>query len=88
MLDDTLLKIKTLKNELRKLDAAHAHKAGSVAGFADAAAIEAGRKDPSAKRLRLAVDGLRDAAAEFETTHPTLAAAVAEICRELSSLGI
>jgi hypothetical protein len=88
MLDDTLVKIKALKDELRKLEAAHAHKAGSVAGFADAAANEAARKDPSSKRLKLAVDGLQDAAAEFEATHPKLTAAAAEICRELSSLGI
>ncbi|MFI5347335.1 MAG: DUF4404 family protein [Elusimicrobiota bacterium] len=88
MLDETLLKIKTLKTDLRKLDAAHAEKAGSVAGFADAAAHEARRANPSPKRLKLALAGLEDAAQEFEATHPTLTAAANEICRELSSLGI
>jgi hypothetical protein len=88
MLDDTLVKIKALKTELRKLDAAHAEKAGSVAGFADAAAHEAARRNPSPKRLGLAVSGLEDAAREFEATHPKLTAAAAEICRELSALGI
>jgi predicted phage gp36 major capsid-like protein len=88
MLDDTLAKIKALKADLKKLDAAHAEKAGSVAGFADAAAHEAGRKERSPKRVRLALDGLTDAASELEATHPNLTATVAEICRELSSLGI
>ena len=88
MIDDTLAKIKALKAELRKLEAAHAEKASSVAGFADAAAREAARKERSPKRVRLALDGLADAAQELEATHPNLAAAVAEICRELSSLGI
>jgi hypothetical protein len=88
MLDDTLVKIKALKAELRKLEAAHAEKAGSVAGFADAAAHEAARKNRSPKLLELALEGLEHSAKEFETTHPKLAAAVAEICRELSSLGI
>jgi hypothetical protein len=88
MLDDTLAKIKALKAELKKLEAEHAEKARSVSGFADAAAHEAGRKQRSPKRLRLALDGLSDAAAELEATHPNVAAAIAEICRELSSLGI
>ena len=88
MLDDTLAKIKVLKAELRKLEAKHAEKAASVAGFADAAAHEAARKERSPKRVKLALDGLADAAQELETTHPKLTAAVAEICRELSSLGI
>lgn len=88
MLDDTLAKIKVLKAELKKLDAAHAEKAASVAGFADAAAHEAARRQRSPKRVKLALDGLADAAAELESTHPKLTAAVAEICRELSSLGI
>ena len=88
MLDDTLAKIKALKAELRKLEAAHAEKAASVSGFADAAAHEAARQGRSPKRVRLALDGLADAAQELEATHPKLAAAVAEICRELSSLGI
>ncbi len=88
MIDDTLAKIEALKAELRKLEAAHAEKAASVAGFADAAAHEAARKQRSPKRVRLALDGLDDAAQELEATHPKLAAAVAEICRELSSLGI
>jgi hypothetical protein len=39
-------------------------------------------------RLKLAAEGLAGAAAELETTHPKIAAALAEICRELSSLGI
>jgi hypothetical protein len=88
MLDDTLVKIKALKAELKKLEAEHEAKARSVAGFADAAAHEAARKDRSPKRVKLALEGLADAASELEVTHPTLAAAVAEICRELSSLGI
>ena len=88
MLDETRAKIKALKDELRKLEAAHAEKAASVAGFADAAAHEAARKERSPKRVRLALDGLADAARELEATHPHLAAAAAEICRELSSLGI
>ena len=88
MLDDTLAKIKTLKAELRKLEAQYAEKAASVAGFADAVAHEAARKARSPKRVRLALDGLADAAQELEATHPKLAAAVTEICRELSSLGI
>lgn len=88
MLDETLLKIKNLKAELGKLDAAHAGKAASVSGFADAAASEAARKDRSPKRVKLALEGLEDAAKEFEATHPKLASAAVEICRELSSLGI
>ena len=88
MLDETLIKIKALKDELRKLESAHAGKARSVSGFADAAAVEASREAPSSKRLKLALAGLEDAAQEFEATHPTLTAAAAEICRELSSLGI
>lgn len=88
MLDDTLAKIKVLKAELKKLEAKHAAKARSVEGFADAAAHEAARTPRSDKRVRLAADGLADAAAELESTHPRLVAAVAEICRELSSLGI
>ncbi|MDE2143275.1 MAG: DUF4404 family protein [Elusimicrobia bacterium] len=88
MLDETLLKIKNLKAELAQLDAAHAGKAASVAGFADAAANEAARKDRSPKRVKLALEGLEDAAQEFEATHPNLTTAAAEICRELSSLGI
>ena len=88
MLDDTLAKIKALKAELRKLDGEHAEKAASVSGFADAAAHEAGRTERSPKRVKLALDGLADAASELEATHPKLAAAVAEICRELSSIGI
>lgn len=88
MLDDTLAKIKVLKAELRKLEAKHAEKAASVAGFADAAAHEAARGNRSSKRLQLALEGLADAAQELEATHPNLAATVVEICRELSSLGI
>jgi hypothetical protein len=88
MLDDTLAKIEALKAELKKLEDEYAAKAGSVAGFADAAAHEAGREDRSPKRVKLALEGLNDAAQELEATHPKLAAAVAEICRELSSLGI
>ena len=88
MLDDTLVKIKALKAELKKLEAEHAAKAGSVAGFADAAAHEASRTPRSPKRVKLALEGLADAAQELEATHPKVAAAVAEICRELSSLGI
>ncbi len=88
MLDDTLAKIKTLKTELRKLADPHAESAASVSGFADAAAHEARRKTRSPKRLRLAVDGLADAARELESSHPNLAAAAVEICRELTSLGI
>lgn len=88
MLDDTLLKIRTLKSELKKLDAKHADKARSVESFADAAAHQAARKDRNPELLKTAVAGLERAAAEFEATHPNLAAAVAEICRELTELGI
>jgi hypothetical protein len=88
MLDDTLAKIKALKAELQKLEAQHAAKARSVAVLADAAAREAARKPRSPEHVRSALDGLSGAAAELEATHPKLAAAIAEICRELSSLGI
>lgn len=88
MLDDTLAKIKALKAELKKLEDEYAAQAGRAAEFADAAAREAGRPDRSPKRARAALDGLSDAARELEATHPNLAAAISEICRELSSLGI
>ena len=88
MSDQTLAKIKALKAELQKLEAAHAEKAVSVDGFATAAAHEASRQNRSAKLLGLAVEGLEQSAKQFEVSHPTLTAAVDEICRELSSLGI
>lgn len=88
MLDDTLLKIQSLKDELKKLDAAHAEKARSVEHFAAAAAHEAGRKQRSGKLLSVALEGLEHSAKDFEASHPKLAATVVEICRELSSLGI
>ncbi|HEX4048397.1 MAG TPA: hypothetical protein VH309_11210 [Elusimicrobiota bacterium] len=88
MIDDTLAKIKALKAELAKLEAEHAAQASKVSGLADAAAREAARKPPSAKGVGLAIEGLADAAKGLEATHPNLFAAVAEICRDLSSLGI
>ncbi len=57
----------TKKADLKKLETAHAEKAGSAASFADAAALKAevGRKSPSPKpRAPPALDGLTDAAAE------------------------
>lgn len=88
MLDETLLKIQTLKTQLAKLDAAHAEKAKSAAGFADAAAHEAARKTRSPRLLKIALEGLEHSARDLEAHHPKLAAAIVEICRELSSLGI
>lgn len=88
MLDDTLAKINALKAELKKLEAEYAEKAASVSGLADAAAQEAARKPRSPEGVQRALDGLTGAAKELEATHPNLTAAIAEICRELSSLGI
>jgi hypothetical protein len=88
MLDETLLKIKSLKAELKKVDGEHAGKARSVETFADAAAHQAARQDRSPDLLKIAVTGLEKSAAEFEASHPKLTAAINEICRELSELGI
>ena len=88
MLDDTLAKINAVKAELKKLESAHAEKATSVAGFASAAAHEAARKNRSPRLLGLAVQGLEHSAKELEASHPKIAAAVVEICRDLTSLGI
>lgn len=88
MLDETLLKIQTIKAQLAKLDAVHAEKARSVAAFADAAAHEAARKTRSPKLLKIALEGLEHSARDLEAHHPKLSAAIVEICRELSSLGI
>lgn len=88
MLDETLLKIRTIKSQLEKLDAAHAEKAKSAAGFADAVAHEAARRERSPKLLKIALEGLEHSARDLEAHHPKLAAAIVELCRELSSLGI
>lgn len=88
MLDETLAKLNTLKTDLKKVEPKHADKAASVAAFAAAAAHEAGRAERSPKLLRLAVQGLEHSAEAFEASHPKITAAVAEICRELTSLGI
>jgi len=88
MLDETLLKIELLTKELKKLDKTHAEKAKSATGFAAAARHEASRAERSPKLLAAAIRGLEHSAEELEATHPKIAAAIAEICRELSSLGI
>ncbi|MBI3564932.1 MAG: hypothetical protein HY079_07040 [Elusimicrobia bacterium] len=88
MLDETLLKIVDLQKELKKVGKPHAEKATSAAGFAAAARHEASRKARSPKLLKTALQGLEHSAEELETTHPKIAAAILEICRELSSLGI
>lgn len=88
MLDETLLKIVEVRKQLKKVGKAHAEKATSAAGFAAAAHHEASRKKRSPKLLKAALSGLEHSAEELEASHPKLAAALAEICRELSSLGI
>ncbi len=88
MLDKILLKIVSLQKELKALDQEHAEKAVSVSGFAAAAAHEASRKTRSPKLFEAALLGLGHSAGQFEASHPKLAAAIDEICRELSSLGI
>lgn len=80
--------MKALKAEVRRLDGRHAEQAESVAGFVDAAAYEVLRKTPSPQLAKLALDGLEQSARSFEASHPALVETVAEICRELSSLGI
>ncbi len=87
MLDDTLLKIELLAKELKKIGKPHAEKAKSASGFAAAAKREAARKRRTPELLA-AVQGLERSAGELEATHPKVAAAIVEICRELSSLGI
>lgn len=77
-----------LTAEMRRLDASHAEKTGSVAAFASAAAHEVARRTPSPELTRLAIEGLAGSAKEFEATHPRLAGLAAELCRALSSLGI
>ena len=77
-----------LKKEVRELEGAAQEGAGSVAGFADAAAYEAMRRVPSPKLTRMALDALTASAKEFETSHPALTRVVNELCRELASLGI
>lgn len=88
MLDETLLKIELLTKELKKVGKPHAAKAKSASGFAAAAKHEASRPDRSPKLLEAAIRGLESSAEELEASHPKIAAAIAEICRELSSLGI
>ena len=77
-----------LKQQMRLLDKTHAENAGSVAGFADAAAHEATRQTPEPDLLKLSLDGLARSVRGFESSHPQLVETVDEICRELSSLGI
>ncbi len=77
-----------LKREMRSLEGSADEGAGSVAGFADAAAYEATRRAPSPALTRLALDALAASAKDFETSHPALTRVVNEICRELASLGI
>lgn len=88
MLDDTLLKLVNLQKELKSLGGEHSEKAASVSKFAAAAHHEASRKSRSPKLLEAALLGLEHSAEQLEASHPKLAAAIDEICRELSSLGI
>lgn len=88
MLDETLLKIVEVRKRLKKVGRTHADKAASASGFAAAAHHEASRKKRSPKLLKAALTGLERSAEELEASHPKIAAAIVEICRELSSLGI
>jgi hypothetical protein len=88
MLDDTLLKLVNVQKELKSLGKEHADNAASVSAFAAAAHHEASRKTRSPKLLEAARQGLEHSAEQLEASHPKLAAAIDEICRELSSLGI
>jgi hypothetical protein len=77
-----------LREELERLEVSHGEQAASVAHFADAAAREALRLQPSSKLRRLSIEGLSASVEDFERSHPALAQIVGEICRELAALGI
>ena len=80
--------LSALKSEISKLPETHAEQAVSIAGFAEAAAHEAARKNKAPNLLKHAVHGLSSSVEELEVSHPQLVEIVNEICLLLAGIGI
>ena len=78
----------SLKSEVRALSQTHTEQARSIAGFAEAAAHEASRRDKSPRLLEHSVEGLSLSVEGFETSHPRLVKIVNELCVMLAKIGI
>lgn len=77
-----------LKKEIEGLTESYGEHARSIAGFAEAAAHEATRKEKSQRLLELSLEGLSSSVKGFELSHPKLVEAANDVCLLLSSLGI
>jgi hypothetical protein len=77
-----------LREEVRKLSAAQAGEAESIARFAELSAHEATRPQANPALQQLSIEGLAVSVKGFEASHPRLVERVNAICDVLASLGI
>ena len=80
--------LSALHAELGELARTDAHRAKTVAGFAELSAHEATRPKPNRELLGLSLSGLRKSVEEFEETHPRLVEIVGSVSSLLSSVGM
>ena len=77
-----------LQSEIEQLSTTDSDHAESIAGFAQASAHEAIRKEKKPQLHELALDAFAASVHGFENSHPTLVQTVNAICVALSNLGI
>jgi hypothetical protein len=80
--------LETLHAELDQLARTDAHRAKTIAGFAELSAHEATRPEPHPELLRLSVTGLQKSVEDFEATHPRLVEIVGSLSALLSNVGL
>lgn len=85
MIEETLARIEAAIREARLADTKN--KAELIA-LLEKLKAEIKREKRSKDKLDEAADGLKEAALEFEATHPKLAAVVEEVTNLLASIGI
>ena len=85
MIEETLAKIEAALREARGTDPKN--KAELIA-LLEKAKAEVQREKASKDIIAKAEEGLKDAAVEFDATHPKLAAIVGEVSAMLAKIGI
>jgi hypothetical protein len=80
--------LESLKSEVSELSRTHGEHARSIAGLAEIAAHEAGRREKSPGLLKHSLEGLALSARGFEDSHPRLVRIVDGICVLLARMGI
>lgn len=84
-LDEHLSELHAELGELARTDA---HRARTVAGFAELSAHEAARPRPNRELLGISLSGLKKSVQELEQTHPRLVEVVGSLASVLSNVGL